>query len=64
MTSSPFREDVLRIAAPFRLHHGGELPELSLAWRIAGNPDGPVVLVLGGISASRRVFTHDGSKGG
>jgi len=64
-TSNPaFREDILKIAAPFRLHHGGELPELSLAWRLAGQLDGPVVLVLGGISATRRVFTHDGGKEG
>jgi len=64
VTTTPIREDVLKIAAPFRLHHGGELPELDLAWRLAGNLEGPVVLVLGGISASRRVFTLDGSKEG
>src|SRR4051812_17047235 len=64
VTVNPFREDVLKTAAPFRLHHGGELPDLALAWRLAGKLDGPVVLVLGGISATRRVFTYDGSKEG
>lgn len=64
MSPEPFREDVLRIAKPFRLHHGGELPELALAWRLAGRLDGPVVLVIGGISATRRVFTQDGGKEG
>lgn len=64
MTNDLIREDVLKITAPFRLHHGGELPGLALAWRLAGNLGGPVVLVLGGISASRRVFAHDGSQDG
>jgi homoserine O-acetyltransferase len=38
------------------LYHGGALQAPKLAWRLSGNPAHPVVLVLGGISASRRVF--------
>ena len=41
------------------LHHGGQLLERSLAWRLVGDPALPVVLVLGGISASRLVFGQD-----
>lgn len=58
------REGVMHVDAPFPLHHGGCLPRLDLAWRLAGNLAAPVVLVLGGISASRRVFTRDGGKDG
>ncbi|RYZ62916.1 MAG: alpha/beta fold hydrolase, partial [Proteobacteria bacterium] len=54
------REGLWRLDAPFPLHHGGSLPELVVAWRLAGNLSGPIVLVLGGISASRRVFLRDG----
>ncbi|MET0292377.1 MAG: homoserine O-succinyltransferase [Steroidobacteraceae bacterium] len=72
MTASPAkskaayseREGVLHFDAPFPLHHGSELPAVSFAWRLAGRTDGPVVLVLGGISASRRVFTREGGKEG
>jgi homoserine O-acetyltransferase len=58
------RDGILRIEVPFPLHHGGALPRLELAWRLAGNLTGPVVLVLGGISASRKVFTRSGGKEG
>lgn len=54
----------MRLDAPFPLHHGGSLPGLELAWRLAGNLAGPVVAVLGGISASRTVFTPDGGREG
>jgi homoserine O-acetyltransferase len=63
-SNPPFREDILKVATPFRLHHGGELPELALAWRLAGRLYVPVVLVLGGMYATRRVFTHDGGNEG
>ena len=54
------RDGLWRHDAPFPLHHGGALPSVVVAWRLAGNLNGPVVLVLGGISASRRVFSRDG----
>ncbi len=47
---------VLTLARSLSLHHGGELIEPRLAWRLAGRPDAPVVAALGGISAHRRVF--------
>ncbi len=43
------------------LMHGGRLEGVQIAWRLAGPPRGPVVAVLGGISANRKVTTsHDG----
>ncbi len=37
------------------LHYGDSLPGARVAYRLVGNPQGPVVAVLGGISAHRRV---------
>jgi homoserine O-acetyltransferase len=39
----------------FALHHGDSLPDARMAFRLAGNPEGPVVAVLGGISAHKIV---------
>jgi homoserine O-acetyltransferase len=50
------REGVLELPAPMPLHHGGELQAARLAWRLAGDARLPVVIVIGGISAHRRVF--------
>lgn len=47
---------ILPLPAPFRLHHGGELADARLAWRLAGAAGAPVVVAMGGISAHRRVF--------
>lgn len=46
------------------LHHGGQLAQRALAWRLEGDTAHPVVLVLGGISASRHVFGQDGAQRG
>ncbi|MGO9933361.1 MAG: homoserine O-succinyltransferase MetX [Steroidobacteraceae bacterium] len=40
---------------PFRLHYGDSLPDARMAFRLVGNEQGPVVAVLGGISAHRAV---------
>jgi homoserine O-acetyltransferase len=40
---------------PFHLHYGDSLPGARIAFRVAGNEQGPVVAVLGGISAHRVV---------
>jgi homoserine O-acetyltransferase/O-succinyltransferase len=40
---------------PFELHYGEALPDAKIAFRLMGNPEGPVVAVLGGISAHRIV---------
>ena len=47
------REGVLRIPGVFPLHHGGELRDARLAWRLAGASGAPVVCALGGISANQ-----------
>ena len=49
-------EGILSLPAPFRLHHGGELADAKLAWRLAGDPERPVVIAIGGISAHRRIY--------
>jgi homoserine O-acetyltransferase len=41
--------------APFTLHYGDALPDAKVAFRLVGNVQGPVVAVLGGISAHRVV---------
>lgn len=48
------REGVLELQGAFKLHFGGELRDIRVAWRLAGGR-GPVVAALGGISAGRCV---------
>lgn len=56
----PVREGILDVTGPIRLHHGGELPAMRIAWRLTGPAAAPVVCALGGISAHRRVcLTED-----
>jgi homoserine O-acetyltransferase/O-succinyltransferase len=50
------REGVFSLPAPFALHSGGQLQSPRLAWRLQGDARMPIVLVMGGISAHRRVF--------
>jgi homoserine O-acetyltransferase len=45
------------------LRHGGTLRGVGLAWRMTGPDRGPVVVVLGGISADRRVTAQDDTPG-
>src|SRR5271163_2525273 len=40
---------------PFALHYADSLPDAKMAFRLVGNEQGPVVAVLGGISAHRSV---------
>jgi len=49
------REGVLSLGKPFRLHHGGQLDSLDIGWRCVGNPNHPILVALGGISAHRVV---------
>lgn len=53
-------EGVLRLAAPFKLHHGGVLDDARLAWRLVGPAGAPIVLAIGGISGHRRMSAEDG----
>ena len=56
------REGVLELKS-FNLHFGGTLEGVRVAWKIAGNTSGPVVVALGGISAGRHVASEGGVKG-
>lgn len=57
-------EGVLELPGAFTLHHGGSLPRVRLAWRIAGPAGAPVVVVMGGISGHRRVYGPPGEERG
>ena len=52
-------EGIVRLPAPFPLHHGGVLEAASFAWRLVGPRAAPVVLAIGGISGHRRVAAED-----
>ncbi len=52
-------EGVVRLRAPFALHHGGTLESPRIAWRLSGPRAAPVVLAIGGISGYRRVSAED-----
>jgi homoserine O-acetyltransferase len=58
------REGVLHVPGPTALYHGGKLEDLQIGWTLSGPAGAPVVLALGGISASRRVFDEKGGKAG
>ena len=47
-------DETLRLT-PFELHYGDPLPDARMSFRLVGNERGPVVVVLGGISAHRIV---------
>jgi homoserine O-acetyltransferase len=57
------REGILTLAGDLPLHFGGALHDVRVAWQLTGAraPDAPVVAALGGISASRVVFSEPGS---
>jgi homoserine O-acetyltransferase len=58
------REGVLVVPGETRLHFGGALESVSVAWRLAGPAGAPVVVALGGISASRRVWVPEEPRAG
>ncbi len=58
------REGVLAVPGELKLHFGGSLQSVSVAWRLAGPAGAPVVAAMGGISASRRVWLPDEPRGG
>lgn len=61
---SVVRDGVLEVPGEVKLHHGGQLEGISIAWRIVGPANAPVVCALGGISANRRVCSADNSSEG
>ena len=58
------RTGVLQVEGPTPLHHGGTLENLQIGYSLCGEPDRPVVLALGGISATRQVIAPDGGRAG
>lgn len=58
------REGMLEVPGVFSLRHGGELQAVRVAWRLAGPPAAPLVVVLGGISGHRRVYGRTGEPAG
>jgi homoserine O-acetyltransferase/O-succinyltransferase len=57
-------QGVLELQGALPLRFGGELSNVRVAWRLAGEPAAaPVVAALGGISAGRAVTDHAGNKG-
>jgi homoserine O-acetyltransferase len=58
------REGVLQVDGPTTLHHGGTLDHLQIGYSLQGGPGLPVVLALGGISATRQVCDPAGGRSG
>jgi homoserine O-acetyltransferase/O-succinyltransferase len=58
------REGVLAVPGEVRLHFGGTLESVSVAWRLSGPAGAPVVVTMGGISASRRVWSPEDPRSG
>lgn len=56
------REGILEVPGEFTLHHGGSLPGVSIAWRLVGPANTPVICALGGISAHRRVYCAEDAR--
>ena len=48
-------DQTLGLHQPFKVHYGDVLPDAKVAFRLEGPEDGPVIAVLGGISAHRVV---------
>ena len=64
LPANSVREGILEVPGEIALHHGGRLPGMRIAWRLVGPASAPVVVVLGGISAHRRVYsTEDPASG-
>jgi homoserine O-acetyltransferase len=64
IATEPATEGVLHVPRGLGLHLGGRLEDLRIAWRLTGEAGLPVVVALGGISASRHVHgLHQGQRG-
>lgn len=64
VTRLSVREGVLEIPGGMRLHYGAKLDTARLGWRMTGPATAPIVVVLGGISGHRRVFSTDDARKG
>jgi homoserine O-acetyltransferase/O-succinyltransferase len=58
------REGLLAVPGEVKLHFGGTLSAVSVAWRLSGPAGAPVVVAMGGISASRRVWVPEEPRAG
>jgi homoserine O-acetyltransferase len=65
VTGIRVEEGLAPIPSDFRLEHGGRVVDGRIAYRLFGRPGRPVIVVLGGISADRRVAAPeaDAAKG-
>ncbi|MBC7983050.1 MAG: homoserine O-succinyltransferase [Candidatus Obscuribacterales bacterium] len=57
-------EGIVDLPGLFPLHFGGTLSDVCVAWRLAGAANAPIVAVLGGISAGRKVFATSATEQG
>lgn len=55
VSGASVRDGTLQLEHPLPLHFGGRLDDVRVAWRVTGNPTGPLIATLGGISAGRVV---------
>jgi homoserine O-acetyltransferase/O-succinyltransferase len=57
--AAPAGKGVVRLEGGFRLEREAPLPEGQIGFEWVGNPDGPTVVVLGGISADAHPCAHE-----
>jgi homoserine O-acetyltransferase/O-succinyltransferase len=55
-TETAVKDGLLERPGQWRLHHGGSLSDVRIAWRLVGPPQAPVVCALGGIWCDRQLF--------
>ncbi len=58
------RDGIIEIPGEVKLHHGGVLSRVRVAWRLSGPEAGPLVVALGGISADRRIVAASSQEPG
>ena len=63
MTAIAVADEAVPLDAPFRLEKGGVIRHCRVGLRRMGDFDAPAVLILGGISATRRVTSVPGETG-
>jgi homoserine O-acetyltransferase len=59
LEESVVQEGIAALGASFALHHGGALLNASMAYRLRGPIDAPVIIAVGGISGNRFVAQED-----
>lgn len=52
-------EGLITFEAPFSLERSEPLSKLDISYELVGPPGAPVVMVMGGISATRHVASND-----